>query len=371
MRIVYFSRTYTAHDLRFLTGLRAHGHDVVFLCLEKFSQALEKRPLPEGVTVQSLQSNAVHDPAACLALMPAFEKALAHAHPDIVHAGPVPICGFMAALSGFRPLVTMSWGSDILVEADRSPAWQWATTCALRNTDVFQCDCDAVRTKALALHPLRPEQIVQFPWGIDLKSFAPEGTVAGIREELGWQEKLVVISNRSWEPIYGIDTVLEAFRTAAQADERLRLLLLGHGSQADRVHAFLQQHKLESKVFLGGRIGNDRLAPFLREADLYLSCSHSDGASISLLEAMAMGLPCVISDIPGNREWLTPGEGGWLAGVGDAVAVTRALLAAVGLPPEQRARMGARNRAIALERADWNGNLVHLMAAYERLGGPR
>jgi glycosyltransferase involved in cell wall biosynthesis len=299
--------------------------------------------------------------------MPDFEQALARARPDVLHAGPVPTCGFMAALSGFRPLVLMSWGSDLLVEADRSPAWHWAATCALRHADIFQCDCDAVRTKALNLHALRSDQIVQFPWGIDLSAFPPGGATAGIREKLGWQAAVVVISNRSWEPIYGIGTVLESFRVAALADDRLRLLLLGHGSEVDMVHAYIRQHHLEAKVCLGGRVGNDQLAPYLREADLYMSCSHSDGASISLLEAMAIGLPCIVSDIPGNREWIVPGEGGWLAPVGDAAACARALDLAAALAPSERRRIGETNRAVAAARADWSRNLQLLMDAYERL----
>jgi len=371
MRITYFSRTYTAHDLRFLTGIRAHGHEVVFLCLGDPALGWEKRPLPEGVELLSLHRNAVHELADCLAAMPDFEKALARARPDVLHAGPVPTCGFMAALSGFRPLVLMSWGSDLLVEADRSPAWQWAATCALRHADVFQCDCDAVRAKALTLHPLQSGQIVQFPWGIDLNAFLPAGAGAGVREKLGWQAAVVVISNRSWEPIYGIGTVLESFRLAALADDRLRLLLLGHGSEVDMVHAYIRQHRLESKICLAGRVGNDQLAPYLREADLYLSCSHSDGASISLLEALAIGLPCVVSDIPGNREWIAPGSGGWLAPVGDAAAGTRALLAAAALTPAERRRMGEGNRAVAAARADWPRNLGLLMAAYARVAQGR
>jgi len=367
MRIAYFSRTYTAHDLRFLTGIRAHGHEVVFLCLGDVAQGWEKRPLPDGVELVALHRNAVHEPADCLEAMPDFEKALARARPDVLHAGPVPTCGFMSALSGFRPLVLMSWGSDILVEPERSPASHWAVTCALRHADVFQCDCDAVRAKALALHAMPAGQIVQFPWGIDLSAFDPAGVRAGVREKLGWQDQLVVISNRSWEPIYGIGTVLESFRVAALADERLRLLLLGHGSEVEMVHAFIRQHHLSGKVCLAGRIGNDQLAPYLREADFYLSCSHSDGASISLLEAMAIGLPCIVSDIPGNREWIVPGEGGWLAPVAEASMFAQVLHAAAAMTAAQRVQLGERNRSVASARADWSQNLGLLMGAYERL----
>ena len=61
-----------------------------------------------------------------------------------------------------------------------------------------------------------------------------------------------------------------------------------------------------------------------RAADLYLSASHSDGSSVSLMEALGCGLPVLVSDIPGNREWVTDGEQGWLFPDGDDAAAVAA-----------------------------------------------
>ena len=47
-------------------------------------------------------------------------KFIAELKPDIVHAGPLHGSAFRVALSGFHPLVTMSWGSDLMLEADRN-----------------------------------------------------------------------------------------------------------------------------------------------------------------------------------------------------------------------------------------------------------
>ena len=66
-----------------------------------------------------------------------------------------------------------------------------------------------------------------------------------------------------------------------------------------------------------------------------LSASRSDGSSISLLEAMACGCPRWFPDIPGNREWVTPGENGWLFPLDNAEALAAAILNAI----EQRDRL--------------------------------
>ena len=45
--------------------------------------------------------------------------------PDVIHAGPIQRVAFIAALAQVRPLLSMSWGSDLLLEADQNPGWRW------------------------------------------------------------------------------------------------------------------------------------------------------------------------------------------------------------------------------------------------------
>ena len=145
--------------------------------------------------------------------------------PDVIHAGPIQTCALLTALSGYHPLVSMSWGSDILKDADRSWAWRWATKYALKHTDVLIGDCRAVQEKA-AIFGFPEERTVLFPWGVDLETFQP-GKNEAYRERHGWQGKFVILSLRSWAPIYGVDNVVRAFARAVQVEPDLRLLLPG------------------------------------------------------------------------------------------------------------------------------------------------
>ena len=175
----------------------------------------------------------------------------------------------------------------------------------------------------------------------------------------------MVLSLRTWEPLYGVDVVVKAFCQAAAREPRLRLMLLGGGSQAGHLRQLLAQHGLLERVHFGGQVSGDDLPAYYRAADLYVSASHSDGSSVSLMEALASGLPVLVSDIPGNREWIGPGEGaGWLFPDGDFTALGAGMLRAAadesGLPEQRRAA-----RTLAERRADWKQNFQQLLRAYD------
>ena len=88
--------------------------------------------------------------AACRVCCWDLRSVLARLKPDLVHAGPVQSPAFMAALAGFHPLVSMSWGSDLLRDADSSGWMRWMTRYTLNRTTLLVGDCQAVQQKAIS-----------------------------------------------------------------------------------------------------------------------------------------------------------------------------------------------------------------------------
>lgn len=365
VRVLYFSRDYTTHDRRFLEALVGAGHETWFLRLEDDGFEYEARPVPAGVRIAEWAGGRapVGGPAGWLQLMPDLQRVIADVQPDVIHAGPVPSCGFMAAMSGFSPLFVMSWGSDLLVDTMADPAQAFTATYALSRASAFVCDCDAVRARAHTLMHGTLPAVVQFPWGVDLSVFAP-GDRDRHRAALGLGPGPVIVSTRLWEEHYGILTVIEAVGRARRQVPDLQLLLLGDGSQRDRVQELIARWDLQRAVTTPGLVSPDALAPYFQAADMYLTCTHSDGASISLLEAMACGLPVVASDIPGNREWLDGQAGSALVPVGDVEAFAAALLATARLAPTDLVRVTKAHRARVEHGADWSRNFLRLTRAY-------
>jgi glycosyltransferase involved in cell wall biosynthesis len=362
MRILYFSRDYTTHDHRFLTALAKTDHQVFYLRLEGGGQILEDRPLPPEI--EQVQWAGGHQPARLkdgLHLLDDLGRVIRQVNPDLIHAGPIQRSAFLVALTGFHPLVTASWGYDLLHDAQINSFWRWVTRYTLHHSDAFVGDCDTIRKLAISFG-MPNQRIVTFPWGIDLHHFNV------IADKPSNPSTFTLLSTRSWEPIYGIDVIARAFVIAARKRPELRLTLLGGGSQYAPIRQILLIGAAYEKVNFPGQVPFSDLPNYYRGSDLYISASHSDGTSISLLEAFACGTPAIVPDIPGNQEWITPGVNGWLFADGNADALASTILNAVD-QRQDLSEMGKKARLLAEARADWEKNFPQLEKAYALASG--
>jgi L-malate glycosyltransferase len=364
LRILYFTRDYTTHDYRFLTSLADSEHEVFSLRLEKRPFRYEERSLPEKIRqIPWAGGGSPVSAAVRLQLLPDLKRVIKEYKPDLIHAGPIPSTAFLTALAGFRPLVSMSWGSDLLYEVDHNRSVYQSAKSALDGTAVMVCDCEAVQKKAAAFG-FPAEKVVIFPWGIDLDHFSP-GSGEDLRSSLGWdQSHFVLLSTRSWEPIYRVDLMVKAFSWAARHFPELRLLLLGNGSQESLIRRLVNEGAVQDKVHFAGQINQNDLPAYYRASNLYVSSSHSDGSSVSLMEALGCGLPGLVSDIPGNAEWIVPGIQGWLFRDGD-VCDLQSQIETICSEKEKLTSIAVAARKLAEERADWNKNFQKLLFAYE------
>jgi L-malate glycosyltransferase len=400
LKILYFSRDYTTHDRRFLEALVKSGYDVFFLRFENSEHSFEERPLPQGVQpvewvpdsnvftqqiepllslVEKMEQKQAEPsislpdkeigteylPGEIHSLLDPFKDILEEIKPDLIQAGPIHSCALLASLAGFHPLVSTSWGSDLLVDADRDERMRKITRYVLSHSDALIGDCDPVRKKA-AEFGMPDEKIITFPWGIDLRQFKAQPYPQTPRGHFR------LLSTRTWEPIYGVDLILQAFARVVRSYEngsleknlKPELVLLGNGSQEPQIKDLIRQEGLDEFIFLPGRIRQDELPDLYASADLYISASHSDGTSISLLEAMGSARAVLVTDIPGNREWITHGVEGWLFPDGNTFALAEGILNALH-QYHRLPEMGMAARKKTELHADWQKNYPRLFDAYE------
>src|SRR4030095_8010576 len=103
-------------------------------------------------------------------------------------------------------------------------------------------------------------------------------------------KSITLFCSRTWEAIYGVDVLAKAFVKVAARNPNVSLMLLGGGSQGPHIRQILMNGGVLDRVHFGGQVGQRDLPRWYHMADIYISPSHVDGSSVTLMEALAGGL---------------------------------------------------------------------------------
>lgn len=369
LKVCYFSDgNNSIHDVRFLTSLNKKGYDAyaVYLCRVSGRHVEGIKELFLGYEKYRGKGR-LYKMIGIIQSLKKLKRFLNEIEPDVLHAGWVPTCGLLSALSHYHPFLLMPWGSDVLLIPERNLLYKKIVRYAIKRADMITCDCETVKQKIVQLTRYPEEKIIVFPWGINLSLFYPdEGKREQMRDKLGCKDKKVIIMNRSFKPVYGIEYFLRALPRVFQEIPEAYVLLLGSGELEPQLRLLTKQMGIEGKVQFLGEVDNEEMPYYLNASDLYVSSSLSDGTSLSLLEAMACALPVVVTDVPAILEWVKQGKNGIVVSRRSVDELAEAIIHL--LKNEDAAKeMGRRNREIAQEKADWEKNFAKLEEIYKNL----
>lgn len=158
------------------------------------------------------------------------------------------------------------------------------------------------------------------------------------------------------------DWLLQAWGQAVQSEPGIQLTLYGAG-KTEEWAAYAEAHGCGNTVIFAGPTSH--IWAVHHQAGFLILPSRSEGMSNALLEAMASGLPVIVSDIPGNTAIVRDGIEGLVVPVDDVDALSAAILT-LYRSPELRRQMGQSGRARAMERFSLNVVAEQLEAAYRR-----
>jgi glycosyltransferase involved in cell wall biosynthesis len=171
------------------------------------------------------------------------------------------------------------------------------------------------------------------------------------------QSALVVGTAARFDEVKRLDLLLAA--AAAAPAPGFGVVLIGDGPQAPRLRGLMRDLGLQGLVTFAGELPG--AAALFAAFDVFAAPSRKEGLPLAVLEAMALGLPVVASDIPAHREVLGEASGGLTEGTAEAFAARlTAVLGDTGL----RGRLGAENRTRARSEFDVHGMLAALEGVY-------
>jgi glycosyltransferase involved in cell wall biosynthesis len=173
-----------------------------------------------------------------------------------------------------------------------------------------------------------------------------------------------LLSSRNLERHYGVDQILIAFALLKTNVPHATLTIAGIGSQEEELRHLVQKLKLTDVNFLG-RIEPAAMRSIYDEADVFLNASYIDNQPLSILEAMASGLPIVTTGVGDIPDMIQNGLFGTLVPVNDPAAMAKAVMALLEQP--ERAASMAHGAEQSLKRYSWSHVSAQWAQVYEEL----
>lgn len=303
-----------------ITGSRAFGVDSEILCIDGRIGPVGQLLQEQGVNVTALQRR----PGFDRALIRALRAHIKSSGVDIVHCHQYTpyLYGFLAAL-GTRAKVVFTEHGRFHPDRHRYKAMLINPVIALLTPAIVAIS--AATRDALARYEFMPKWKIRVIYnGIQGLVRDPE-KVAHLRQSLGIPADGFVVGTVSrLDPVKNQPMMLRAFKRFLDQCPQAWLVMVGDGPDRNKLEALARDLQIEQRVIFTGF--KTQPVDYLALLDIFLLSSFTEGTSMTLLEAMSLGIPAVATNVGGNPEIVQHGQTGLLTPSDDEKAFAGALL---------------------------------------------
>jgi L-malate glycosyltransferase len=359
MKICFLATGDSIHSFRWVQFFARRGHEIHWISLTPFL----KVPV-EAVHHYELP-NHHREWVQILLSLRKTKKLLSKIQPDILHLHSAGRHGVLGALTGFHPYVVTAWGSEVLIAAKSwlmKPLVKWV----FQRSDLITCDAEHMRQAMIHLG-INQEKIRIIYFGTDVEKFQPRPQREEPRRVLKASGDPLVISIRSLEPIYDVETLVRSIPSVLRVIPSAVFIIGGEGSEKEKLVRLAAELRIDPQVRFVGQLPNEQLPEYLNAADLYISTSLSDaGLAASTAEAMACGLPVIVTDSAENQLWVQEGKGGFVIPVKNSQILAEKMIVLLQNPATGR-QWGDFNRRVIQERNNYYLEMGKMEKLYESL----
>jgi L-malate glycosyltransferase len=310
MKICYLANSRSIHTQRWIKYFADKGNDVHLISFES-----AKEPSDLQVCILKETNRAIQFAFRPLALLIDSIKVnniINKIKPDVLHAHYVSSYGIIGAITNFHPLILSAWGSDVLMDPQRSKILNMLVKFALKKADIITCDGDNLKDAIIQLG-VDPKKIELVFHGVDTNKFNTNKRDPELRKIISQAEFPIIISFRNLEPIYNVESFIKSIPLILQEIPNVRFIIIGDGSEKERLKSLVNSLKIDNMISFIGHVPHNLIPKYLASSDIYVSTSLSDGGiAVSTMEAMACGVPIVATDVGDIRKWIKDGKNGFI-----------------------------------------------------------
>jgi colanic acid/amylovoran biosynthesis glycosyltransferase len=201
------------------------------------------------------------------------------------------------------------------------------------------------------------DKIKLTPLGVDAQLFQPRAASCGTKVfEVICVGRLVAAK--------GQHVLLAAILQLQASGRAVRLRLVGDGPDRESLEAYVDKSGIAESVVFEGAVNQDRIRDLYATADIFALASFAEGIPVVLMEAMAMGIPCVATWINGIPELVRDSIDGLLVPPSDVDAFASAIARLMD-DAELRHRLGAAGRERVIDKYDLSRNIARLAHVFD------
>jgi glycosyltransferase involved in cell wall biosynthesis len=237
-----------------------------------------------------------------------------------------------------------------------------------RTSDRVLAVSEEVKRFCIDADRIDPKKVSVVYNGVDLKHIAAENSSGNPFADADWANATHIIACvANIRRVKGIDVLIRTAQRVCRELPNAVFAVAGslyERAYSEEVQAMIHSLGLEKNIKLLGFV--DDPLPLLKMSDAFCLLSRSEGFSNALLEAMACGVPSVVTRVGGNPEAITDGENGFLVPVEDDATAAEKLLTLLR-HPEQRVRIGENGRNSVQTRFSADVMIQKLIGVYRDL----
>ena len=343
-RILFLGETYRADAITWMNGLKEFGDfEIVTWELQTSSNGINriKRLFELSKAILTIKS---------------IVKKI---NPDMVIAERTTSYGYLAAVTGIKPVVIAQQGITDLWPLN-SPLYIFKKILqdyAFKKADLIHA-WGKVMENHMKESNVDMSKVMVLPKGINLDYFE--------FKDNDNDTMINAIVTRSLQQEYQHDLILKAFAMVKQKNIPFKLTIIGDGTEMKKLKSLSKELNIGNEVIFTGKINNNEIPKFLAQANFYISTPTTEGVSASLFEAMACGCFPVVSDLPGNRSWISQKENGILVNIENEFNLAHELEWAFHNKDFTKKSI-AENRKLVEENANYQINMKKIADTYNDL----
>ena len=330
------------HTQRWAEYFADRGHEVHLITYDPMNRILH------GVTEHVIASRWKNLYLSFIPRHMTIKRLVKTIRPDIIHAHFIAKYGFHLPDLQFRPTVVSAWGDDVLILPKKSRLIAWYTKKVLDSADLVYGVSRNIGDHIVSDFSIPETKVHYLPFGIDTTLFTPWPDT-GTRQT----NTIEIFSNRGFFPVYDTKTLIRGFALAYRENPALRLTLKGEGPEEREVQELVTGLGLDNQVTFRKKTAYTDVPHDYQHADIFITTSVSDGTPVSVLEAMASGLPCIATSVGGIPEWIEHTVTGLLIQPGSPEQVADAIIS-LARDPQLQKRLGTAARNRIVKNGQWN-----------------